>query len=374
MKHDPRHFVPPPATAKSNTVWREALLGVARFYINKLLHARPFAPSGEESESGAIQHARAAVADLRGDLPYCTGRDLRGIMCGVQPAWMYLRDFGVAGQYKAAIIRRLLAQLPGGVSFHFAFHIDLPDAALVRQAFAGAGFQILDWETFTYTPPTEYADLIDTFSGKSIKGTLRRARRDLEVIDISARDYFRFQRANLAAGGKKNNRNDNLDELILEEAQRRKCARILAARRKSTDTHPGPHPIDAAIVCLWEEETRVLQLWRLTYRDHGYGPLMPHVDASKLLILAAMQETADRKMTLDTDGYTPGMEKLYILFGPGVFQRADRLHCERQCLWATIIRYYPSLGRRLGAVVPTPGPVSLSRQSEVAAPLSLQQR
>jgi len=323
MKHDPQHLVIPPAKVKSSTALRAALFGVARFYVNKLLHGvlapRPPAPGGGETESGAIRHARAAIAGSRGDLPYCMGRDLRGIMCGVQPAWAYLRDFGVAGRHKAAIIRRLLAQLPGGVSFHFAFHSDLPDAALVRQAFAGAGFTLFDWETFTYAPPAEYADLIDTFSGKSIKGTLRRARRDLEIIDISVRDYFRFQRANLAAGGKKNNRNDNLDELILEEALRRKSARILAARRKSSDTHPGPHPIDAAIVCLWEEESRVLQLWRLTYRDHSYGPLMPHVDASKLLILAAMQEAADRKMILDTDGYTPGMEKLYALFGPGVF-------------------------------------------------------
>jgi hypothetical protein len=331
MKHDPGHFVIPPDKPKSSTIWSEALSGVARFYINKLLHGvlapRPPASGGGATENGAVRHARAAIAGSQGDLPYCMGRDLRGIMCGVQPAWMYLRDFGVAGRHKAAIVRRLLAQLPGGVSFHFSFHIDLPDAALVRRAFARAGFDILDWETFTYTPPATHADLIDTLSGKSIKGTLRRARRDLETVDISARDYFRFQRANLAASGKKNNRNDNLDELIVAEALRHKSARILAARRKSTDTHPGPHPIDAALVCLWEEEARVLQLWRLTYRDHSYGPLMPHVDASKLLILAAMQEAADRKMILDTDGYTPGMEKLYPLLsfaGPPVCRRTSR--------------------------------------------------
>ena len=343
-------------------IWTQALTSTMRFYFNKLLYGF-FARSrshNDEFASAAVQHVHAAAGGSRGSLPYCMGRDSRKIMCGVQPAWMYLRDFSLVGTQKFAIIRRLLAQLPGGATFHFSFQIDLPDAALVRRAFAGAGFKIMDFETYAYTPPSGQTELIDTLSGKSIKGTLRRARRDLEIVEISVRDYFRFQRANLAASGKKNNRNDNLDQLMVEEAVRRKCGRILAARRRSTDAHPGPHPLDAASICLWEQSAGLLQLWRLTYREHSYSSLMPHVDASKLLILAAMQDAADRKMTLDTDGYTKGIAKTYALFGPGVFQLAVRLHCERECLWAMFSRYYPSLGRRLGAIFPfdsarTPG-------------------
>ena len=377
MNYDPRHFGVAAADTqtKASAIWRETLPGVARFYFNKLRHGfvapRPPAPDEMESASSPVRHARTAMAGATGDLPYCLGRDARGILCGVQPAWMYLRDLGGTGRQKAAIIRRLLAQLPGGVSFHFAFHIDLPDAAAVRQGFASAGFQVMDWDTFTYTPPTGHADLIDTFTGKSIKGTLRRARRDLEIIDISARDYFRFQRANLAASGKKNNRNDDLDRQILDEALRRNCARVLAARRRSTDAHPGPHPIDAAAVCLWEEPARVLQLWRLTYRDHSYGPLPAHVDASKLLVLAAMQEAADRKMILDTDGYTRGMAKIYGLFGPGVFQLASRVHCDRTCLWAAIIRFYPSLGRRFGALFSKNAPDKTAPRAQTSPQASL---
>jgi hypothetical protein len=277
-------------------------------------------------------------------------------MRGGQPAWVYLRDFALAGRQKAAIIRQLLARLPGGVSFHFVCSPDLPDTALVRQAFHNAGFKLMDVETNIYTPPIGRAELIDTFSGRSIKGTLRRARRDLDVIEISVRDYFRFQRANLASSGKKNYRNDNLDQLMLEEALRRKKARILAARRKPTDARPGTAPIDAAMVCLWDQTDNLFKLWRLTYRVHARGPTMPHVDASKLLILAAMQDAADRKMILETDGSTPGLAKLYALFGPGVFQRTTRLQCERETLWALLNRYYPSLGRRLGARAPTGGP------------------
>ena len=354
MNFSPRHFRIPNAKATTFAIWSEALAGVARFYRNKFLHGfrAPRAPAGVIPANEPVRHARVAVGGANGDLPYCIGRDARGITCAVQPAWMYLRDLGGVGVQKDAIIRRLLAQLTGGITYHFAFHIDLPDAAIVRRAFASAGFKVMDWDTFTYAPPAGHADLIDTFSGKSIKGTLRRARRDLEIIDISARDYFRFQRANLAASGKKNTRNDNLDQLILDEALRRGCARIVAARRRPTDAHPGPHPIDAAAVLLWEEASGVLQFWRLTYREHSYGPLPAHVDATKLLVLAAMQEAADRKMILDTDGYTSGMAKIYGLFGPGVFQLASRLHCERECLWAILLRYYPSVARRIGEFFP----------------------
>jgi hypothetical protein len=337
----------------TGSVLAEAWSCTMRFYWNKLRQA--LVPGETKTaEDGSIQFARATLGNASAELPYCMSRDARGIMCGVQPAWLYLDDFASAGPNRVAIIRQLLARLPGGVSFHFAFRSNLSDGASVRRAFAGCGFKILEWATYVYTPPASHtgtlAELIDTFSGKSIKGTLRRALRDLEVVDLSVGDYIGLQRANLAAEGKKNNRNDNLDELILKEAMRRNCVRVLAARRKSTDTHPGPHPVDAALVCLWDEKARISQLWRLTYCHRDDGPNKTNVDASKLLVLAAMQDAAERKFVLDTDGYTSGMAKLYGLFGPGVFQLADRLHCERECLWAILIRYYPSLGRLRGLV------------------------
>jgi hypothetical protein len=348
----------PVATGKAKPIalWAEILVNTARFYANKLKYVY-FALQQEatlpEIAKGPVRQARTMLEGVKARLPYCLGRDGRGILCGVQPAWMYLDDFAAAGPAKERLIRRLLARLPGGVSFHFAFHSGLADGQAVRRAFAGCGFKILEWQTYVYTPPASHngtqAELIDTFSGKSIKGTLRRAMRDMEIVDISVADYIGLQRANLRAEGKKNTRNDTLDQLILEEAVKRNCARIFATRRKSSDAYPGPHPIDAALVYLWDEDRRISQLWRLTYRQHNDAHNKTHVDASKLLVLAAMQDAAERKYTLDTDGYTPGMAKLYGLFGPGVFRLADRLHCERECLWASLSRYYPGLMRRFGA-------------------------
>lgn len=326
-------------------VLAQALVSTLRFHWNRLRYGS-LPPDAGDDEMGPVWHAHVSMGNANASLPYCLGPDSRGIMCGVQPAWMYLNDFAGNGRQKVAIIRRLLAKLPGGVTFHFSFQLGLSDEPLVRQAFASAGFTMLDWKTYVYKPPAEYGDLVDSFTGRSIKGTLRRARRDLEIVEISMREFIDGQRVNLAASGKKNNRNDSLDEQILEEAVRRKCARILAARRKPVDGCPSPAPIDATLVCLWDENTRNMLLWRLSYREHDDGLFKPHVDASKLLVLAAMEDCAARKFTLDTDGYTSGMSKMYALFGPGVFRLADRLHCERECLWATLIRYYPSLGRR----------------------------
>jgi len=351
-------LVPAARSARAKTspaaVLTQALAATLRFHRNRLRYGFLALLAGT-GETGPVRHARAHAGNAAADLPYCLGRDNRGILCGVQPAWLYLDDFAGAGPQKVTLIRKLLARLPGSVTLHFSFQSELANAPLVREAFAGAGFTLLDWKTYIYTPPTEYADLVDTFTGKSIKGTLRRARRDLEITDISMEEFVQGQRANLAASGKKTNRNDNLDELILAEAVRRKCVRILGARRKPVDGSTDPTPIDAALVCLWDETTRVMLLWRLSYREYREGPFKPHVDASKLLVLAAMEDCAARKFTLDTDGYTSGMAKMYGLFGPGVFQHADRLHCERESLWATVTRYYPSLrrlrllGRLLGA-------------------------
>jgi len=353
-------LAPAPQSASAKTgsiaVLTQALAATLRFHANRLRYGF-FARLAGKTQTDPIRHAFAKAGNASADLPYCMGRDNRGIMCGIQPAWAYLGDFAGAGREKIAIIRKLLAQLPGGATFHFSFRSQFADAPLVREAFASAGFTVLDWKTYIYTPPAEYADLVDTFSGKSIKGTLRRARRDLEVVEISMEEFVEGQRANLAASGKKTNRNDNLDHLILEEAARRNCVRILGARRRSAEG-AGPAPIDAALVCLWDETSRNMLLWRLSYREHGDGPLKPHVDASKLLVLAAMEDCAARKFTLDTDGYTSGMAKMYALFGPGVFQLADRPHCEHECLWAALTRYYPSLrrlrwlGRLLGSRPP----------------------
>jgi hypothetical protein len=294
-----------------------------------------------------VKEVHAIMQDGIGHLQYCLNRDERGLWCGKQPAWLHLHDLVISAYDRAKVVinRRLLAQLPIGVSFHFVFSPDLPESDAIRTAFKSAGFKLLDAETYVCARQARSGDVIDTLTGKSIKGTLRRARRDLEIVEMSADEFLHFHQKNLEATGKRNYRDAVSDRLMLYEGLQRNHVRIIAVRRKATAGIPGPFPIDAATACLWDEEDGTYKLWRLTHRPRGDGNAVsrPHVDATKLLILAAMEDAAARNLILDTDGSTPGLAKLFALFGPNVFRRTTRLQCDRETLWAQVKKYYPSV-------------------------------
>jgi hypothetical protein len=58
----------------------------------------------------------------------------------------------------------------------------------------------------------------------------------------------------------------------------------------------------------------------------------PNPDASKLLILAALEDAAVKGLNLEPDDSTLGLTKLYSAFGPGISNRTMRLQCERNPL------------------------------------------
>ena len=58
------------------------------------------------------------------------------------------------------------------------------------------------------------------------------------------------------------------------------------------------------MTCLWDGEDGIYKLWRLTNNNLADGA--SHVDASKLLVLAAMEGATTRNPLLETDGSTPG--------------------------------------------------------------------
>src|SRR5205823_3637373 len=109
--------------------------------------------------------------------------------------------------------------------------------------------------------------------------------------------------------------------------------------------NPGPFTMDAAVACLWDEEDGTYKLWRITHRPRVSSDTAakPHMDATKLLVLAVMQDAAARNLTLETDGSTPGLAKFYAIFGPGIFRRTTRLQCEHETVWSMLNRYYPSV-------------------------------
>jgi len=328
-----------------------------RFHLNKLIYGRIFpvfhrtlVTSCSAKESRIVKETGVVAREGIGHLPYYVTRDEHGLRRGGQPPWNYLQNLtsSTSDRAKTTICRQLLAQLPAGVSFHFVFSPELADVKLVRAVFKSAGFRPMDVETYVCARLPENADPIDSLTGKSIKGTLKRAKRDLEIVEISADDFFHLHQENLKAAGRKNYRDTVSDRLMLEEGLLQHHARIIAARRRSTPENPGPFPIDAAIASLWDEVDGTYKLWRTTHRqrDRGDGAPQPHQDASKLLVLAVMQDAAAKNLTLETDGSTPGLASFYALFGPGIFQRTTRLQCEHETVWSTVNRYYPSLFRK----------------------------
>jgi hypothetical protein len=113
--------------------------------------------------------------------------------------------------------------------------------------------------------------------------------------------------------------------------------------------------MDTAIACLWDKEDGTYKLWRETYRVRADSDARtrPHVDATKLLVLTVMEDAAARNLTLETDGSTPGSATFYAMFGPGIFRRTTRLQCERQTVWASINKNYPSMFRKLNFAHPS---------------------
>lgn len=342
-------FAYPEKTGHSLDLARACADGV-RFHFNKLFYGRPLSglrPPAAKAESDLVREVRVIQRDGSGELPYCVTRDERGFRRGGQPPWLYLRDLAssASDRAKPGINRRLLAQLPAGVSFHFVFSPDLQDAGPVRAAFKSAGFRLLEVETYICSRLPKGDDPINALTGRSIKGALRRARRDLEIVDMSPGSFFRFQQHNLEAAGKRNYRDTVSDRLMLQEGLLRNRARILGARRKASCGNPGPFPMDAAVACLWDEEDGTYKLWRITHRPRSSAATAakPHMDATKLLVLAVMQDAAALSLTLETDGSTPGLAKFYAIFGPGIFRRAIRLQCEHETVWSMLNRYYPSV-------------------------------
>lgn len=320
-----------------------------RFHFNRLVYGLPaLRQITAKQQAALVKEARVVMPEGMGQLPYYVTRDDRGFRRGGQPAWMYLHDLAcpsASDQAKPGIHRRLLAQLPAGVSFHFVFSPDLQNAGPVRAAFKSAGFRLMDVETYVCARLPQGGDPINALTGRSIKGALRRARRDLEIVEMSPGSFFRFQQQNLEAAGKSNYRDTVSDRLMLQEGLLRNRAKILGARRKPVPGNPGPFPMDAAAACLWDEESGTYKLWRITHRPRvcAASVVKPHMDATKLLVLAVMQDAAARNLTLETDGSTPGLAKFYAIFGPGIFRRTTRLQCEHETVWSMLNRYYPSV-------------------------------
>lgn len=315
-----------------------------KFYGNKL--TAPFV--------AAVLPSAAVRADA---LAHYAGPDENGLIQGGNPHWQYFSapftDSGAMDAEKYRGLRAALSSLPAGPAFKFHSDPMLGDQAVIRRAFADAGFKAVNRPTFLYKPQTEsFDELVKNFSSDT-RAKVRKAQRDLEITTMSVDDFFDFYEENLQNKGEEHRWFPlNLDRKVLKEAILRPDPdiEIVAARRKSTPDNPGPHPIDAAILCSRGSDGyfRFLRVTYRTQKDNDNLPA-PHQQAIKLIVTEIMLHAAKKGAMVDTDGFTDGGKTLYTRFGQGVFELYNQDIFTRPSLHNTarqvMNKVAPSLGR-----------------------------
>lgn len=341
--------------------WQRIMLDAARFYFNKIRYGllEPFAGRAVNAievvwGGGLLKEIRVFGKTGLGRLPYCEMRDASGIRRVFQLPWVHVENILDCTDDKTRLLtmRRLLAMLPCGACCNFVLGRNLTHADVVAETFRRIGFRVVNVDTFYYQPPANVDNVFETLTSKSIKIMLRQARRELELVDVSPREFVKYYKDNIEASGKNSYFDLETDRVLFELGVSTGRARIVGARRKATAERPGPFPLDAAMVCTWSPEQDNYKFIRLTHRsrvDCAPGEA-PHKNASKLLILAAMEDAAALGLPFETDGTTPGMTKVYAMFGPGVFRPAVRIQCMRDTIWSLAYKEYPSIARRIARI------------------------
>jgi hypothetical protein len=169
-----------------------------------------------------------------GRLPFVLSRSRLGLLRGQDPHWSHLGgpivDQGLGRAEQVEVIRSLLEQLPKGVSFNFVCNPDLSYADLVRSAFQESGFAHATQVTYLRLPSE--GEVLNTRKSKH-KGHIKRAAKELDCVDISAKEFAKFFETNLKASKKKSYSPLDTMTFLIDEAVSRGQAHAVAAMRNS---------------------------------------------------------------------------------------------------------------------------------------------
>jgi hypothetical protein len=251
-----------------------------------------------------------------GRLPFVLSRSPLGLLRGQDPHWSHLGgpivDQRLSRSEQVEVIRSLVEQLPRWASFSFVCNPGLSYADLVRSAFEQAGFHHAPQMTYLRLPSE--GDVLNTRKSKH-KGHIKRAAKELDCVDVSAKEFVHFFQANLKARRKKSYSPLGTMTFLIEEAVSRGQARAIAARphsRSESVDHGRSSLYDAAIVYVWDKDR--CYYWLSTYRiaSADNSNAKPHPDATKLLAVKAMEHAQAMNLIFDADGVaTPGAANFY---------------------------------------------------------------
>ncbi len=201
----------------------------------------------------------------------------------------------------------------------------------------------------TYLRLPSDGDVLNTRKSKH-KGHIKRAAKELDCVDVSAKEFVQFFETNLKAS--KETTYSPLDTMtsLIEEAVSRGQARAIAARPNSLSQSVDGRlsPYDAAIVYIWDNDR--CYYWLSTHRIASADDpnAKPHPDATKLLVVRAMEDAQAMNLIFDADGVaTPGAENFYRnMFGLRMEQRRDVF--KRQTI---LERFYQKYLQQFKAVI-----------------------
>jgi hypothetical protein len=220
---------------------------------------------------------------------------------------------------KLNVARLLIAQLPRHVPFVFQCPSHTPETAIIRQAFSEAGFALHGNRTRVLRPDepgifvTASADAGDgdilaildpsakVETGESIGKTraqIRKAARQLEMLELSVDEFVRIYEENLRRDHKTCKEPLSALRSVLAYGLGTGNVRIFAAGQTLAD---GAKSVDAAIACAWDNER--YYVWRMTVRKPANDEsAKPHPHAAKLVLVHAMRDARSKGLVFDTEG------------------------------------------------------------------------
>jgi hypothetical protein len=244
-----------------------------------------------------------------GSFPFIVVRNKLGNKLGFPPIWSHLGGPVVSQEVdreeRAEIMRGLMGQLPGNISFKFVCDPNALDSDLIKQEFERVGFTHSTETTYLQYPHD--VGVLDRLTGES-KRQIVAAPKKLRVEDLSADEFISFYKSNLIDAGKQCYAPlDIARELIVrgQEGTPRQI-RVVGARQKDSLL------LDAAIAYAWDNKR--YYLWMVTHRHMPKDDSVskPHPHAGKLLIVEGTEDARKRGLVFDADGATTqGNETLY---------------------------------------------------------------
>ncbi|MDO6416241.1 hypothetical protein Q4F19_17780 [Sphingomonas sp. BIUV-7] len=237
-----------------------------------------------------------SAESCEGWLRYIIYRNKIGLRLGVSPFWTHLGGpvlrSGLSSDRQRHTIRHLVSELPSDVSMRFVCDSNSDYAAIVRDEFMAAGFSLTLLPTYLNQPGD--SDILSRMKSRH-RAQIRAAANEMTIQDIHPDHFIRFYRHNLPS--RSHSPLVAAHQLLSEGIARGQAHAIVAINMREPCSEGMP---DAAIACVWDRNR--YYYWLSTRRRPSTtNASKPNPEATKLLILAAVDRAAMMGLEFDAD-------------------------------------------------------------------------